>query len=224
MPVYQRTVEQGITRETQMVIGTARSDAPRSAQQAESDKQALHAFFQQQHQLNSFDGRVDKVEQHCRQMLAEHARGGPALTEKDATPNGPAFGSQEWYAKQILMAIGAARSAQLRGHMSLAMSEAVEVGAWVTEAQAKFGPWANVLLGEARSRKNRELGRRGAASVRRKAETRDREILQAAAAYRRMFPDVSTEHSTRNMARHIAGDLAMKEGTVRDRLRKHEKR
>jgi hypothetical protein len=157
---------------------------------------------------------------HCQQIWAKHF----SEHGTEDTHTEPVRGSRAWYARNILLAIGAAQGARARNDVSLAMSEAVEVGVWATEAQAKFGPWPTVLFREAQARTNRELGRRGAAAVRQRADERDREILTEAAVYRRKFPDVTFQHSTRSMAKHIARALDMKDGTVRDRLRKHRQR
>jgi hypothetical protein len=201
MPIHKRLLRDGITTQATTVIS-----APRSRRDLREDMKALRVLVQANNRLSTFDGRVADLEQFCRRHRSSLAS--PA-----------AFGSRAWYADTILGVIGAVRHALARGDVQLALSEAVEVGAWATEAQAKFGTWADLLLREARIRKNRELSPRGGAARRAKAAERDNEVILAARRYRSRHPDVTPEHSTRALAKMIARDLDMKEGTVRGRLR-----
>ena len=214
MPIHKRIVRDGITTQATTVISAARS-----RHELREDQKTLRALVQANNRLSTFDGRVADLEQFCHRNRSSPASSATARGADSLRPIPPAFGSLRWYADTILGVIGAVRHALARGDVQLALSEAVEVGAWATEAQAKFGPWADLLLREARTRKNRELSPRGGAARRAKAAERDDEIIPAARRYRTRFPDVTREHSTRAMAKLIARDLDMKVGTVRGRLR-----
>jgi hypothetical protein len=189
------------------------------------DQERLLALAQENIQINTFDGRVANVEEFCRRHRSSDTCSVMVNGMECLLPVAPPTGSEAWYADAILRVIASVRDALARGDMQLALSEAVEVGALVSEARAKFSNWADVLLQEARTRKNRELSRRSAAARRADAMRRDAEdILRLADAYRARHPEVTRDHSTRNMARAIARDLEMKEGTVRDRLYKRGRR
>ncbi len=219
MPVHKRIVRDGITSDERIVI-----TAPRSRQELRKDKKALRALAKENNRLNTFDGRVADLEKFCSRNRSSLTRSVKMPGGKIRLPIPPAYGSLAWYAEIILGVISAVRDALARDDVQCALSEAVEVGAWATEAQAKFSTWADLLLHEARTRKNRELSSLGAAAVRAKAAERDSDIITEARLYRTRHRDVTREHSTRHMAKTIASRLDMKEGTVRDRLRKHRRR
>src|SRR5262249_16615273 len=162
--------------------------------------------------------RIGQLEQICIRILADSNEPVVSDSENVQERNRPMSGSRAWYAKTILMSIGAVRLALQHSNIQLALSEAVELGAWATEAQAKY-QWADLLLLEARTRKNRALSQRAAVVRRAQATERDKDIQRHAQQYRARHRDVTREHSTRSMAKHIARALEMKEGTVRDRLR-----
>jgi hypothetical protein len=209
MPIRSRWVHEDITAERQVVITASESEA-----ELGHDRAALLALMQENLRLNSFDVRVADAER-----WAHGHRSASEAPEGTIAYSAPALGSRPWYADHILQLISSVRDAQARGEHDLAVAEAVEAGAIITEAQAKFGPWREQLLDQARLKKNRELSARGAAVMRAKAAERDADISREADAYRRSRPD-PREYSTRSMAHTIAHRLDMKVGTVRDRLRR----
>jgi hypothetical protein len=220
MPVYKRIVREGITSETEYLLA-----ASHSPEEMREDQKRLLALAQENIQINTFDGRVAKVEEFCRRHHLSDTRSVIVNGVECPLPIAPQIGSKAWYADAILRVIASVRDALARGDVQLAVSEAVEVGVLISEAQAKFSNWPNLLLQDARTRKNRALSRRSAAARRADAMRRDDEdILPLADVYRAKHPEVTRDHSTRNMARTIARDLDMKEGTVRDRLSKRGRR
>ena len=200
MPVFEQTVTEGITSETQTFISP-----PRSRAALRKDKKAVRAFVEAQTRLGTFDGRVAHLEGLCQRT---------AGVREGRRPSAPDFGSRAWYAKDILVAIRLVREALARNEWQLAASEAVLVGALATEAEAKFR-WGDLLLGRARVLKNRELSQRSADARHANATERDREIIVARRLYRAKRPT----GSTRALALWIAHQLDMPFGTVRDRLR-----
>jgi hypothetical protein len=147
MPIRSRWVHDEITAEHQIVI-TASGSEDELAQ----DRVALLALMQDNLRLNSFDVRVAGAERWAH--LHRSAREAPDGT---ITYTAPIFGSRAWYADYILLLISSVRDARSRGEHDLAEAEAVETGAIITEAQAKFGRWRDQLLDQARRKKNREL-------------------------------------------------------------------
>ena len=201
MPVRQVIVRDGITAEARVYLG-----APRSRAALRHDSKAIRAIVTDHNRCATFDGLVAELERTCRGTAG-------VRTRRDHPP--PAFGSEARYAEEILMVIAAVRHALTHNSPQVAAAEAVRLGVLATEAKAKF-QWGDALLEGARRRKNRDLSRRSADA--RRAITRDRDtaLINARRDYRATHPT----HSTRSMARALAGPLAMKVGTVRDRLRK----
>jgi hypothetical protein len=208
-----------MTTETEYLL-----TASHSLQEMLDDQRSLLALAQESIQINTFEGRVANLEEFCRRHRSSETCSVMVNGVECVLPVAPQAGSEAWYADAILRVIASVRDAVAREDVPLALSEAVELGAWVSEARAKFS-WADLLLRDARRRKNRDLSRRSAAARRANAIRRDdEEILPLADAYRARHPEVTREHSTRNMARAIAHNLEMKEGTVRDRLYKRGRR
>jgi hypothetical protein len=201
MPVHMQTVTDGITSETHILIG-----APRSRSELREDEKAIRAIVEEHNQRCTFDGRVADLEHTCRRIAGPPGNGHQPR---------PAYGSQAWYAQEILSAIQVVRDADARGDSQLAASEAVVVGALAAAAEAKFR-WGNQLLRRARLTKNRELSQRSADVRRQMAADLDTAVAEASRAYRKQHPT----HSTRHMAMWLASWLDMKPGTVRDRLRR----
>ena len=201
MAVHKQTVTDGITSETQTIFS-----APRSRSELREDMKAIRAIAVEHNRRCTFDGRVVDLERTCRRTAG--IRGGRHQTQ-------PAYGSQAWYAEEILFAMQVVRDALARGESQLAASEAVVVGAMAAAAEAKFR-WGDLLLRHARRTKNRELSQRSANSRRAATAEQDSEIMTKSREYRKRHP----EHSMRTMATSIARSLDMKTGTVRDRLRK----
>jgi hypothetical protein len=210
MPIGKQIVRDGITSESRVTV-----TSPRSRQQLREDEKAIRALAAEHNLLSTFDGRVASLERFCHR----HSAGTRSITLGDrqlVVPIEPTFGSLSWYAASILLVIAAARAALARGDVQLAMSEAVEVGALATEAQAKFSNWADLLLREARIRKNRELGLRGRAALRTRTVERYQEFAALATRYCARYPT----YSMRQLAKKIADEQDLNEGTVRHRLRK----
>jgi hypothetical protein len=204
MTIYERTVTDGITAETQTVIR-----APRSKKELREFKRDLHAFVEEHNASCSFDGRVADLERLCRQTPGRRT---------DGHDPAPRFGSRAWYAEEILRVISVVRHWLKQGEAELAASEAVEVGDLATEAKAKFSSWREILLREARTAKNRELSVRGAEARRDMAQNQlpDETIIAAARAYFAKHPT----QSMRSMAATIARPLKANAKTILSRLRK----
>ena len=201
MPVRKRTVTDGITSDTAIVIS-----APRSPLETRQDTDALRAIVEEHNRRATFDGLVVELERTCRQI--PRSRGADRL-------QGPAYGSRAWYADAILSAIHVVRDALARHAPQLATAEAVRVGALAAEAEAKFR-WGDLLLRRARRTKNRELSQRSVRARREATAERDTAIAVEARTYREKHP----RPSIRQMAQFLSGSLDMPVGTVRDRLRK----
>lgn len=183
MTFRKHTVTDGITSETRILVGRARSAA-----ELDRDVNAIRTLVRDHNRACAFDGQISKLERTCRRA----ARRGP-----DSSQTEPQFGSQRWYASRILLAIHAVRAALAKNDSELAASEAVLVGVLAAEAQAKFH-WRNLLLQRARAVKNRELGRRSADARAAEVRKRDDEIREAICNYRLRHPRSSTRHGPVN--------------------------
>lgn len=189
MPIYERIVTDGITSEIQTVIT------------APLDEAALIAYVTEHNRRATFDGFVGDLEATCRRE--------PPGSEDERMS--PVYGSRFWYAREILMAIGATRHWLKQGHADIATAEAVRVGALAAEAHATHD-WPLVQLGI----KNRQSTKK-AARTRGKNQTAEARALDQSIRQKIDLWKASDERITR---RKLAKNLGKNERTIQRHLKK----
>lgn len=146
------------------------------------DKAALVAYVTEHNRRATFDGRVADLERICRRDL-------PMSDEL------PTEDSRPWFAREILLAISAARHWLKRGEADFAASEAVIVGALAATAEARHN-WPELKRWNEYLAKQRARSLAGVVTKRDNTVRRDAVLLASVRAARLKHPG----HSRRAIA------------------------
>ena len=153
------------------------------------DHAALAALVTKHNRRATFDGLVEDLERIC-----ERDRPAPEAVAAEH--------SRPWFAREILLAIAAARHHHQSGHPDLAMAEAVQIGVFAAIAMAHHpGPWLAKWV--AYREKQAARSRAGIVMKRDKAARRQDQLRAAVADERQQRPSHSVRRiAIRLLARH----------------------
>ena len=161
--------------------------------------------------LATFEGRIEALERVCRRI--------PGVLPNRPPEAYPAEHTRPWYAEEILLLIQQVRHHLARGEADFAASQAVMVGVWAAQAEARFN-WPEMRRWRKLCERNRESARTRGRDVRETASDLARKVRAAGEEYRRTHPYHSRTASTRRMAHDLARKLGQNCNTVRTHLRK----
>jgi hypothetical protein len=161
--------------------------------------------------LTTFEGRIENLERLCRSI--------PGVLSNRPIEEPPAEHTRAWYAEKILRNIEQVRHHLHRGEGDFAASQAVIVGAWAADAEARLN-WPEMRRWREWCESNRESARKRGRDVSEAAYDLARQVKGAAEEYRRKHPYHPRAGSTRGMARDLARKLQRNCNTVRTHLRK----
>ena len=150
---------------------------PLDEAELENQKAAARALAADLEARSTFDGRVSELEQLCKRLRREKPE------DPKAQPEVPEFGSQAWYAAEILLSMKIVRTALAGGDAERAASEAVVVGALAAEAEARHH-WPVVALGAKRLADVRRAGRARGQEIAARARREDQRTIELVSQYR----------------------------------------
>ncbi len=190
------------------------SEKPTYSTRMRSRQDAFERFKEEMKQaadFATFEGRIKELERVCLNT--------PGMGLGGVDEPKPSNRSRAWYAEKILVTIGLVRDFLRRGQADYAASEAVMVGVWAEEAEARHN-WPEVRkwskLCEQNSKSAKDRGRKVSDAAKKLAEA----LQSAALEYRSTHPYKPPANSTRAMARHLARKLGKNENTIRHHLQK----
>ncbi len=159
----------------------------------------------------SFEGLIKELERVCQNT--------PGVRFGRSHEPEPSELSRAWYAEKILLSIWLVRDYLKHGQAVYAASEAVTIGVWAAEAEARHN-WKEVQSWLKFCDRSREAARKRGRELSEAAESLQRDVESAAKEYRAQNLYDRRTNSTRRMAVRIARKLGKNENTIRHRLKK----